>query len=301
LTYREAARLQSFPDSFVFSGNKGDWAKQIGNAVPPLLGFHIARSLPKIGQTVDLFSGAGGLGLGFQWAGWQSSVANELVPSYAKTYEAMFHERVITGDISDAGIRRNITGLARAYREPSVPLAVLGGPPCQGFSTAGKRRSMDDPRNHLFKDYLAILDDLEPEFFVFENVTGLLSMEGGAVYELITSELRKRCDVLEEWVLSADQYGVPQRRQRVVLVGHNSSNRVDRPAPTHAGVGAKSAPGSDYVTAADALGDLPSLRAGEDGTQLDYARPATDFQRLMRGDIPATAYLASSLEESVIA
>lgn len=293
LSYREAARLQSFPDNFVFSGNKGDWAKQIGNAVPPLLGFHIARALPAVGSTVDLFSGAGGLGLGFGWAGWTSAVANDVVRPFLDTYATMCNDSVVLGDISDPSVREEITIRAKERRTPGAPLAVLGGPPCQGFSTAGKRRSMDDPRNHLFKDYLAILDSVQPDLFVFENVTGLLSMEKGAVYKLITDELRNRCDQLEEWVLSADQYGVPQRRQRVILVGHRSDVTIEKPKPSHEGVGPKANPGSDYVSVEAALGDLPPLRAGEDGTALRYRKAKTPFQRLMRGEISAAEYVGS--------
>lgn len=291
LSYREAARLQSFPDSFVFSGNKGDWAKQIGNAVPPLLGFHIARALPEVGQAVDLFAGAGGLGLGFKWAGWDSVVANDIVPSFGKTYRAMMHERFVDGDISRAEVQDGIIALSSEHRDSSQPLIVLGGPPCQGFSTAGKKRSMEDPRNHLFKEYLAVLDQLQPSYFVFENVTGLLSMEGGNVYSMITDQLRQRCDVLEEWVLHADQYGVPQRRQRVVLVGHSASTRIEKPPASHSGVGPKSNPGLDYVTAEEALGDLPSLRAGEDGSERQYRRPSTDYQRFMRGQLTVEDFL----------
>lgn len=303
LSYREAARLQSFPDSFVFSGNKGDWAKQIGNAVPPLLGFHIANALPATGQTIDLFAGAGGLGLGFGWSGWSSAVANDVVPAFANTYRSMFHERVVQGDISQSSIRDQVIDLARRERDSSVPLAVLGGPPCQGFSTAGKRRSMDDPRNHLFKDYLSILDEAQPDYFVFENVTGLLSMEGGAVYEMISNELSKRCDVLEQWVLPTDKYGVPQRRQRVVLVGHSASSKVDKPTPTNFGVGPKADPGSDFVTVLDALGDLPRLHAGQDGSDLGYySDPRSAYQRLMRGEISASEFVElASPEEPMIA
>lgn len=294
LSYREAARLQSFPDSFEFAGNKGDWAKQIGNAVPPLLGFHIANALPSPGCTVDLFSGAGGLGLGFGWAGWKSTVGNDVVPRFLDTYAMNCGESVVLGDISEPNVREEITLRAKDRKDANAPLIVLGGPPCQGFSTAGKRRSMEDPRNHLFKDYLAILDSVQPDYFVFENVTGLLNMEGGAVYEMITAELRKRCDALEEWVLDADQFGVPQRRRRVILVGHPASVDIERPRATHAGVGSKADPGTDYVTVADAIADLPPLLAGEDGTEASLREPSSAYQRFMRGDMSAGGFVSVS-------
>lgn len=291
LSYREAARLQSFPDDFVFSGNKGDWAKQIGNAVPPLLGYHIAKALPGVGQTIDLFSGAGGLGLGFKWAGWETIVGNDVVPAFVDTFRNMICESAICGDISESNVRGQIVEVTEKNRKTKLPLAVLGGPPCQGFSTAGKKRSMDDPRNHLFKEYLAILDDINPDYFVFENVTGLLSMEGGAVYTMITNALKERCDVLEEWVLRADAYGVPQRRNRVVLVGHASDISVQQPVQTHAGYGSKKDPGSSFISVREAIGDLPPITAGEDGSLKEYLSPANNFQRFMRGEITVNEYL----------
>ncbi len=93
-----------FPDSFVFQGSKNSINQQIGNAVPPLLAYQIASCFPKKGQFVDLFSGAGGLALGFIWAGWEPIVANDVERSYLKTYQANIDESVVLGDIRDANV-----------------------------------------------------------------------------------------------------------------------------------------------------------------------------------------------------
>ena len=99
LSEREAARLQSFPDRFAFVGAHLSVQKQIGNAVPPLLAFQIARTLPVVGQYVDLFSGAGGLSLGFRWAGWEPIVANDIDNNFLETYRRNIHPVAVTGDI----------------------------------------------------------------------------------------------------------------------------------------------------------------------------------------------------------
>src|SRR5690606_21676858 len=97
LSPREAARLQSFPDSFEFLGSQGAISTQIGNAVPPLLAYQIAQSLGPAGVFVDLLSGAGGMGLGFKWAGWQPIIANDIHATYLSTYAKNVHANVLVG------------------------------------------------------------------------------------------------------------------------------------------------------------------------------------------------------------
>src|SRR5205814_1515277 len=95
ISQREAARLQSFPDNFIFAGNRGSVNKQIGNAVPPLLAYQIASVLPYAGVFVDLFCGAGGLSLGFHWRGWRSAMANDIDKSFLATHERNFGTSVL--------------------------------------------------------------------------------------------------------------------------------------------------------------------------------------------------------------
>jgi DNA (cytosine-5)-methyltransferase 1 len=296
ISEREAARLQSFPDSFRFFGSHSAIAKQIGNAVPPLLAYQVAQALGTPGQTVDLFCGAGGLSLGFTWAGWKPLTANDIDAPALRTYGANVHNDAVEGSIREREVFDELVRRVEAQRERRMPIALLGGPPCQGFSTAGKPRSMDDERNQLFQSYREMLERLRPDLFVFENVTGLLNMEGGRVFEVVKSALTLPGYQVAAWKLRAENYGVPQRRTRVFIVGFSKaySNSINPPVPI-------TDFGGDHnlfdrltpaVTAEQALGDLPPLRPGEDGSTKAYLNPPSNwYQELMRGVSRAEQYI----------
>ena len=293
LSQREAARLQGFPDHFVFEGGQGAVATQIGNAVPPLLAYQIAKSLGPPGDYVDLFAGAGGMGLGFKLAGWRPIVANDVRSIFLKTYARNVHPRVVCGSISDPSIFDSIVGVARSRRQ-DVPLWVVGGPPCQGFSTAGSRRSESDPRNKLVWDYVRFLDAVRPDGFVFENVTGLLSMGKGAIFESLKDKLEQFAPAVSAHVVSAVNYGVPQRRKRVIIVGQDGSPWLAPLPITHL----RTAEGSTEhhvpaISVAEALSDLPPIGAGEDGSMLQYiSAPMGAYQELMRGGLTVNEYFS---------
>jgi len=271
ISFREAARLQGFPDSFVFEGPKTAVAKQIGNAVPPLLAENLARALGRPGLVVDIFAGAGGLSLGLERAGFKSVVASDLDAYAMATYARNIHRNVVVGDIRQKSVRDAI--VARAKRRRGVPLLLVGGPPCQGFSTAGNRRSRGDDRNQLFRDYCALVNAIAPDLFLFENVTGLLNMDGGAVFAEVVAALKRVADDVQVWRVSADEYGVPQRRKRVILIGTRGRAAPEQPRTS-----------SERVSVRDALSDLPALAAGEDGSAKNYlSAPRTPYQRRMRG------------------
>lgn len=302
ISQREAARLQSFPDSFVFLGNRTSINRQIGNAVPPILAYQIAGQLGEPMHFVDLFCGAGGLSLGFVWAGWTPLVANDIDKSFLKTYEANVHHGVIAGDIRSQATFDAVVDSVRKSGS-GEELFVVGGPPCQGFSTAGNRRSMEDQRNNLFTSYRQMLGVLRPRGFIFENVPGILSMLDGQVFRMIRSELGSQGYKTCVWKLSADQFGVPQRRTRIFLVGIKPElPDVKPPRPVTAFPASASLVEENQpcFTVEDALDDLPKLDAGSDGSHLAYGHdPANAYQRFVRGEVSAGEMLKRLGKSSV--
>jgi len=289
ISYREAARLQSFPDSFHFCGGKTAVANQIGNAVPPLLAYQLANLFGPPGDVVDLFAGCGGLAQGFGWAGWTSLLGTDIDRDALATFSANITPDVVLGDIRDDAVRAEIVGLAKKKRTSARPFVVVGGPPCQGFSTAGKARTREDERNHLFKDYCALVESLDPDAFLFENVTGIRTMERGAVFREVLEALGTVAKEIRWWEVAADDYGVPQRRRRVIIVGFRKMAAFQLPPPPLASALGEKTP----VSVFEALADLPPLVAGEDGSAFDYiSDPATDYQMLMRGRLSAHSYVA---------
>jgi DNA (cytosine-5)-methyltransferase 1 len=304
ISQREAARLQSFPDNFVFLGSRTAINTQIGNAVPPLLGYQIALHLGSPGIFVDLFSGAGGLALGFKWAGWLPIIANDIERIAIETYAKNVDSSVVVGDIQDPEIFSKIVSIANVARQlnPDAKLFVLGGPPCQGFSTAGNSRSMQDERNSLFRNYTQIITAINPDGFVFENVMGLLNMEQGRVFEQIKTALESVTDQLSVWKLDTANYGIPQRRKRVILVGLKQHlQTLPPPILTSDSIGNGSTVLPSAVTTYEALSDLPPLESSQDGENLDYIfPPATDYQELMRGSISPDQYLNTLREKAEV-
>lgn len=298
LSQREAARLQSFPDSFAFAGNKTQVNKQIGNAVPPLLAYQIARSISKRGIFVDLFCGAGGFGLGFKSAGWKPILGSDLEPVFVKTYVSNVHKIGIPGDIRDEKILKELVAISLEAKKkyPNKPLLVLGGPPCQGFSTAGNSRTMSDDRNWLFRAYKTFLQEIKPDGFIFENVPGILSMKSGKVFNMISEELTSAIPgtTVKHWKLQSEQFAVPQRRKRVFLVGTtNDRIKITKPSNlTEENQKSLFEGLPNWVGVQAALSDLPALEPGMDGSDLDYtSKPSNPYQQLMRSEISTNEYI----------
>lgn len=306
ISHREAARIQTFPDSFVFKGSMSSVATQIGNAVPPLLAYQIASSLPFRGQFIDLFSGAGGLALGFVWAGWKPILANDIMKEAIETHKANFNCDAFVGDITKEEVQKRIVDAAKKAKieNPDLPLFILGGPPCQGFSTANTRRGEDDPRNWLFKSYVKIVKEVEPAGFVFENVRGMLNMSGGEFFERIKGDLSASIESIKINLVNAASFGVPQRRERIIILG-GSTQIVENfdlhpitAAPKKTDFG--NSPLPHIIGVKDALDDLPPLVPGQNGSELNYLfAPRTPFQSLMRGEITPEEYLNSYQEDHV--
>jgi len=304
ISQREAARLQGFPDSFEFLGSKTAIYKQIGNAVPPLMAYQFAKSFGETGSFVDLFSGAGGLSLGFCMAGWRHVVANDIEMTFLKTHQHNLGGSVVHGDITNAEVRAEIVSKARAGlwgSHSAGPRVVLGGPPCQGFSTAGNKRSMSDERNHLFKNYAQLLTELEPDAFLFENVPGLKNMESGQVMALILNTLEAAGYTTKVWEVRADDYAVPQRRTRIVIVGSRDGDFSWKrpPAVSKYNVSRQTLnllPTCPSVM--DAISDLPLLVPSQDGSSLEYlGEPVHTYQELARDAISVEEYFQRITEE----
>ena len=216
---------------------------------------------------VDLFSGAGGLSWGLEAAGWRGKLALDYWPDAIKTYRRNFVGRghktrcVTVEDVDVKYLAKVLDG---------TPDWVVGGPPCQGFSTVGKRL-WDDDRNDLFTHFMRIVRIVKPRNFLIENVLGLKDMGAeGAVRELFEGSGYR----ISFHVLRAADYGVPQLRRRVVFVGSREGLYFRRPEPTHRE--------GDYTTVWDAISDLPAVLPGE--TRFSYDKsPTTEYQRLLRG------------------
>lgn len=212
---------------------------------------------------VDLFSGVGGLSYGFsELPQFRILAANEIEKDIAIAYQMNYPDvKMLNCDIHD--LTEDL--LEEALKGQNVDM-VVGGPPCQSYSTLGKRRM--DERANLFMQYKKILRILQPTAFVFENVVGILSMNKGKLFQQIQSEFASLGYTLQHQVLNAVNFGVPQYREQVFLVGFKGKNDFVYPTPTH-GDGLK-----PYVTLKDAIGDLPVLKSGE--TKSVYAHGITN-------------------------
>lgn len=218
---------------------------------------------------VDLFAGAGGISLGFEQAGFDVVAAVELDPVHAAVHKYNFPQcavlpRSVT-DVSGDDIRA-----AAKIGERRVDV-VFGGAPCQGFSLIGQR-ALDDPRNALVKDFVRLVKELDAAYFVFENVKGLtVGKHRKFLLELIEEFETAGYEVEKDWrVLNAADFGVPQDRQRLILMGAKRGNDL----PTYPRTM------GERPTCHDALGDLPDaelfeeLRSSDSVETSDFAKPS---------------------------
>ena len=216
-------------------------------------------------KLLDLFCGAGGLSYGFEKAGFQVVKAIDIDQHAVNTYNANRTHPV--AEVKD------IAELDEKTIQMIGPIdGIIGGPPCQGFSTAGQR-IIDDERNKLYREYFRVLEKVNPNFFVIENVTGILNFCKG----LVKDDIIKRANDLGYSItydtLDTSEYGIPQIRKRVIFVGIKKelcSDTFVLPRGDKA-----------LVTVEDAIGDLPSLDNGEPNTVYNQA-PKTEYQKYIR-------------------
>lgn len=298
ITVREAARLQSFPDAYRFSGRGRARYSQVGNAVPPLLAWALGSTIPR-GQVVDLFAGVGGLSLGLSLAGHDVVLSVDNDRSCIEAVAAHGHAATAAcADLGDADTVVNLAGVVRARRDSELPLVLVGGPPCQGFSTAG-HNDADDPRNQLAYAFLDAADLLEPDVVIMENVPALMWRGRQHVLAAIIKRLEARGYFVDVAVLHAEAYGVPQLRRRLFVQARRDGSAV-WPAPMRAlcdpaqpGLqpGAEDAVGcAAPTTVGEAIGDLPQAVADGPDCPAEYALdfPPGRYSAWARGQIRVT-------------
>ncbi len=221
---------------------------------------------------IDLFAGVGGLSYGFSKIDdFNIIAANEIEKDISIAY-TLNHPNVkmLNCDIAELTEER----IFEAIGDTKIDL-IVGGPPCQSYSTLGKRQM--DNRANLFMQYKRILSIVRPKAFVFENVVGILSMDKGNLFKNIQAQFTELGYELKYKILDAVDFGVPQHRERVILVGYLGKNPFEFPLPTH-GEGLR-----PYVTLRDAIGDLPFLKNGE--SKGEYKSEITnDFLRFVRAN-----------------
>lgn len=227
--------------------------------------------------SIDLFSGCGGLTKGFEMAGIRSIFASDIDENCEKTFRLNFPETPFLCKDIIAITKEEVDALLNGKR----PDIIIGGPPCQGFSLANKRRNKvaDDPRNKLFYGFIKVINWYSPRVFVMENVKGLLSMKQGQVLDTILAEFSNAGDYgynVMYRILNASDFGVPQNRERVIFIGTRKDLDILPQFPTPLQSCRK-------ISVDDAISDLPQIQAGGGQPVMTYPiAPANDYQALMR-------------------
>ncbi|MDA9615031.1 DNA cytosine methyltransferase [Pseudomonadota bacterium] len=229
---------------------------------------------------IDLFAGCGGLSEGFARAGFKPLSAVEIDHQIANTLKKNHPQtKVFSEDICNVESKKLLDG----HEDVDI---IVGGPPCQGFSMAGKRIRnsgifLDDPRNQLFKEFYRIVSDLKPKIFLMENVPGILNIHNGEIREMILDLYRKLGYDTSFDVLLASEYGVPQMRKRAYFIGNRLGldSTLLFPTKTH-GNALK-----DVVTIEDAIFDLPFIHSNQGEFKSKYdKKPNSTYQKLLRGN-----------------
>lgn len=265
LTIEEAKRGASFPDLYRFVGKFDSQWERIGNSVPPLLMRSIARNIKSMVQTgqpirssgklrkvidypalledawrqhlapksgdsptvISTFAGGGGSSLGYSMAGFHELLAVEWDDNAVETLRLNFPGLPIYhGDIAKLSVEEC---LRMAGLQPGELDVFDGSPPCQGFSSAGKRM-IDDPRNQLFREYVRLLRGLKPKVFVMENVSGMVKGKMKLVFAEILRELKASGYRVSARLLNAMYFNVPQSRERMIFIGVREDLEIE---PSH--------------------------------------------------------------------
>ena len=219
-------------------------------------------------KVISLFSGAGGLDFGLFLAGNKIIWANDIDKDAVLTYRRNIGEHIVQGDIAELDLE-------------SIPYAdvVVGGFPCQGFSQANLKRSINDDRNGLYRYFCRVVELKRPKFFIAENVKGILSLGGGSVIEQIVSDFRKLGYITTVTAVNMADYGVPQTRQRVIVIGQDmevdSYMRFHFPKRTHSRDGIRL---PKWVSIEEAIGHFPNPDLPNDILNHNYSAYKVEYR-----------------------
>lgn len=230
----------------------------------------MAKARKKL-TAVDIFSGAGGMSIGAVMAGIEPILAVEFDAYAAKTYKKNHPNTVV--------LPRDIKSVHPLEHTEKNPFVLFGGPPCQGFSIANtKTRNLDNPNNWMFKEYLRFVEDLEPEWFVFENVVGFKSFDKGKFAVEVEQELKNLGYETNSEVLNASDFGVPQDRKRFFIIGNRHKENESGIKFDFTSLKKKK-----KVSVGEALADLPVLKNGDKLHAHDYKHEALHpYTKIMR-------------------
>lgn len=253
------------------------------------------------GTVVDLFCGAGGLSHGFQTAGFDVVAGVDSEERFAETFERNHDATFLEADLSETTGQEVLSMLSLRAGEIDV---LVGGPPCQGFSLAGAKTTPGDERNFLLTQFIKAVYEIEPEWFVMENVPRVTTMEDGAVLSYLQSQFDKIGYSVSHDILNAVHFGVPQRRERAFFIGHADGRTLSLPEGSYRESAEQQTLFDQQSeaprTVGDAISDLPALGPGESAGE--YAsEPQGEYQELLRREAPElTNHRAPNHGENVI-
>lgn len=220
-------------------------------------------------NVIDLFSGAGGLSYGFELAGFNVLLGIDNDEAALNTFKLNHKQsEILNCDITEISYATDIRPLIGDNKID----VIVGGPPCQGMSLSGPRK-FEDPRNKLYLSYIRLVKEIMPRAFVIENVIGIVSLFKGKIKDHIIEEFTKMGYKVQFKTLVASDYGVPQKRKRVIFVG-TLEEGFSFPEPVGYTINTK-----------EALSDLPTLEKELGEIEMEYlSSPQNDYQKLMRSN-----------------
>lgn len=219
-------------------------------------------------KAIDLFSGVGGMSQGFISKGFEIIFAIEYDREIANAYKLNHPE---TEMYNEDICKINLHKLREKHSHVDI---VIGGPPCQGFSQKGKRLSLNDNRNFLFKRFIDTVEIFKPKYFVLENVPNILTTANGFFKNEIIEGFEKLGYTVNAQILNASSYGIPQNRRRAFFIGSLNGDLIEFPKPN-----------KEKTTIQDAIYDLPFIGSGEGSNFYDYqGEPRSNYQKVLRSN-----------------